>query len=59
MSELRVSPWKRFGHDRLYVNLPGGENVAWLDRATGQFHVIDEAHRVAALAALAPHIGTA
>lgn len=56
MSELRVSPWKRYGHDRLYVNRAGGEKVAWLDRKTGALHVIAERDREAVLEALAPHL---
>jgi hypothetical protein len=56
VSELRVSPWKRYGHDRLYVNRAGGEKVAWLDRRTGTLHVFAEEDREAALEALAPYL---
>ncbi|WP_107499214.1 nuclease-related domain-containing protein [Streptomyces uncialis] len=52
MAELRVSAWKRFGHDRLYVNLPDGTSVAWLDRRTGSLTVTDPRYHQAALAAL-------
>lgn len=52
MAELRVSAWKRFGHDRLYVNLPDGTSVAWLDRRTGSLTVTDPRYHRAALAAL-------
>jgi hypothetical protein len=45
VNELRVVPWKRYGHDRLYVNLPDGENVAWLDRRTGQLNLLIDEYR--------------
>lgn len=56
MSELRVSAWKRYGQDRLYVNRPDGECVAWLDLRTDQVTIRVEAFRDAALAALAPYL---
>ncbi|WP_064455291.1 nuclease-related domain-containing protein [Streptomyces hygroscopicus] len=60
MDGLRVSPWKRYGHDRLYVNLPGGEKVAWFDRGTGKLNVLVEEYREAVVEVLAPYLtGTA
>ncbi|MCS0635111.1 NERD domain-containing protein [Streptomyces sp. LP05-1] len=56
MGELRVSEWRRHGHDRLYVNAPGGRTVAWFDRKTGRVEVKDELLRSAILDALAPHL---
>lgn len=56
MSELQVARWKRYGHDRLYVNLPDGTNVAWWDRKSEQITVLDDGYRDAALDALAPHL---
>lgn len=56
MSELRVSAWKRFGQDRLYVNLPDGTAVAWLDRKTGHVQIKDETLRSVILEALAPFV---
>ncbi|MDI5965025.1 nuclease-related domain-containing protein [Streptantibioticus silvisoli] len=60
MTDLRVVPWKRYGHDRLYVNDAdaGGEKVAWLDRGTGRLTVLVEAHREAAVRALAPYLSS-
>ncbi|MGW7364789.1 nuclease-related domain-containing protein [Streptomyces sp. NPDC054841] len=55
MSGLRVTSWKRFGHDRLYANLPDGTAVAWLDRRTGEVTIVDPKYRQAALDALAPY----
>jgi hypothetical protein len=56
VSELRVSAWKRYGHDRLYVNLPNGQKVAWFDCRSGRLHLLAEEHRDAVLDALAPHL---
>lgn len=56
MSELRVTPWKRYGHDRLYVSTPDGTNVAWFDRKTGELKLLVEHARDAALDALAPYV---
>jgi hypothetical protein len=36
MQELTVKRWRRYGKDRLYVNLPDGGRVGWLDLQTGQ-----------------------
>ena len=36
MDELVVNRWKRYGKERLYVNLPDGSRVGWLDLQTGQ-----------------------
>ena len=36
MDTLTVKRWRRFGKDRLYVNLPDGDRVGWLDLQTGQ-----------------------
>lgn len=56
MSGLQVSPWKRYGHDRLYVNGSEGEKLGWFDRRTGQLHLVAEKHRAAVLEALEPHV---
>ncbi|MFG2774517.1 nuclease-related domain-containing protein [Streptomyces sp. NPDC048350] len=56
MSELKVSVWKRPGHDRLYVNLPDGTAVAWADRRTGKVEFMVEEYRRAALEVLRPHL---
>jgi hypothetical protein len=36
VSELTVKRWRRYGKDRLYVNLPNGERVGWVDLQTGE-----------------------
>lgn len=57
MSELQVTPWRRFGHDRLYVNLPDGQSAAWFDLKNQQLNVLLDAYRDAALDALALYLG--
>jgi hypothetical protein len=42
---LLLTPWKRYGHDRVYVTTVGGAKVGFLDRATGQLVLEDEAWR--------------
>lgn len=49
MGSLKVVRWKRHGHDRLYVNLPDGIAVAWMDCRTGKIEILDERHRREAL----------
>ncbi|NUU24527.1 MAG: NERD domain-containing protein, partial [Streptomycetaceae bacterium] len=54
---LVVTPWKRYGHDRLYVNEgPGGARVAWFDRRTGELTVEVEDLRAQVLEALRPYL---
>ncbi|MFD3934012.1 nuclease-related domain-containing protein [Streptomyces sp. NPDC058611] len=52
MGGLKVSRWRKSGHDRLYVNLPGGTAVAWADCRSGKVTVLVEEHRQEALALL-------
>lgn len=57
MGDLQVKPWNRYGLRRLYVKLPGGQDVAWLDRETGELTVLhDEVSRGEVLAALEPYL---
>lgn len=56
MGDLQVSQWRRYGHDRLYVNLPEGRSVAWFDRRTGELRVLDEGYRDGVLEVLRPHL---
>lgn len=52
VDELRVSVWKRYGQERLYVNTLKGEAVAWQDLRTGEVHIVIEVLGEAARAAL-------
>jgi hypothetical protein len=56
MGELQVTPWRRFGHDRLYVNLPDGRSAAWFDLRTHQLNVLLDVDRDAVRDALAPYL---
>ncbi len=56
MGELQVTPWRRYGHDRLYVNLPDGRSAAWFDLRTHQLNVLLDVNRDTVLDALAPYL---
>ncbi|MEV5139449.1 nuclease-related domain-containing protein [Streptomyces syringium] len=56
MGELKVSRWRKSGHDRLYVNLPDGAAVAWADCRSGKVTVLVAEHRQEALALLKLHL---
>ncbi|MFE0106047.1 nuclease-related domain-containing protein [Streptomyces sp. NPDC059009] len=56
MSDLKVVAWKRYGQDRLYVNLPDGTSVAWADRRTGKVTFLVEQYRHEALDLLRPQL---
>lgn len=43
--ELHVTRWKRYGHDRLYANLPDGTAVGWADVRTGDITVLVAEYR--------------
>ncbi|MDQ0811194.1 hypothetical protein QFZ63_002908 [Streptomyces sp. B3I7] len=54
--ELKVTRWKRYGHDRLYANLPDGTAVGWADVRTGNITVLAAECRDDVIAALTPHL---
>ncbi|CAO5155851.1 Nuclease-like protein [Frankia sp. AiPs1] len=54
--DLQVTPWRRFGQDRLYVNLPDGRSAAWFDRRTSELALLIDVEREKVLAALAPYL---
>ncbi|MFF2850023.1 nuclease-related domain-containing protein [Streptomyces sp. NPDC058001] len=56
MDHLEVKAWKRYGHDRLYVSVAGGPNVAWFDRASGRLEILEASYRDQVLDVLAPHL---
>ncbi|MFI6942360.1 nuclease-related domain-containing protein [Streptomyces sp. NPDC050418] len=56
MTELRVVPTWRHGHERYYVLLPDGRNIAWYDREAGRVNVLKDARRQEVLRALAPYL---
>ncbi|MFI6146116.1 nuclease-related domain-containing protein [Streptomyces sp. NPDC051109] len=58
MAELKVVRWKKYGQDRVYVNLPDGTAVAWADARSGKVTVLLEEHRREALRLLRPHLAT-
>lgn len=54
--ELHVTRWKRYGHDRLYANLPDGTAVGWADVTTGDITVLRAEHRDDVVAVLTKHL---
>ncbi|MGW6481986.1 nuclease-related domain-containing protein [Streptomyces sp. NPDC055059] len=50
--EPRVTRWKRYGHDRLYANLPDGTAVGWADVKTGDITVLVAEYRADVIAVL-------
>ena len=44
MGDVRVTRWRRYGHDRLYVNSEQGEQLGWHDLTTGATHVAARDH---------------
>ncbi|WP_433857707.1 nuclease-related domain-containing protein [Streptomyces kronopolitis] len=57
MGDLRTERWRRYGHDRVYVNRAADSAaVAWYDCRTGKINILDESYRVEALSALAPFL---
>ncbi|WP_411576206.1 nuclease-related domain-containing protein [Streptomyces mutabilis] len=54
--ELHVTRWKRYGHDRLYVNLPDGTAVGWADVTTGDVTVLRAEYRDELITVLTKHL---
>ncbi|MEW2163537.1 nuclease-related domain-containing protein [Streptomyces sp. NPDC007084] len=56
MLQLTVVRWKRYGHDRLYANLPDGTAAGWADCATGTITVLLKEYGPPVTTALEPHL---
>ncbi|WP_189860651.1 nuclease-related domain-containing protein [Streptomyces poonensis] len=56
MHELQVVRWKRYGHDRLYANLPDGTAVGWADCKTGVITVLRAEYREPVTAILTQYL---
>lgn len=54
--ELKVTRWKRYGHDRLYANLPAGTAAGWADVRTGDITVLVPEYRDDVIAVLTRHL---
>ena len=52
MEGLTVQPWRKWGHDFLYVNDAAGTTLGYFDRSNGLLHVSDEDVRPAVVYAL-------
>lgn len=55
---LTIRPWKAWGHDRLYVNDAHRNALGYLDRKSGQVHVVDPARSEDVMTMLQPHLCT-
>ena len=42
---IRVVRWRRYGHDRLYVNADDGQQLGWHDLTKGHTHVTEPSRR--------------
>ena len=47
MDEMTVVPWRRYGHERLYVKLRDGQQVGWYDLKAAQPHLDEPAYAAA------------
>lgn len=47
-----LTPWKKYGHDRVYLATPGGTKLGFLNNANGELVLEDEAWRPAVEQAL-------
>ncbi|MFF6824299.1 NERD domain-containing protein [Streptomyces longwoodensis] len=54
--ELHVTRWKRYGHDRLYANLPDGTAVGWVDVTSGDVTVLRAEYRDDVITVLTKHL---
>ncbi|MFE3641888.1 nuclease-related domain-containing protein [Streptomyces sp. NPDC059169] len=54
--ELKVTRWKRYGHDRLYANLTEGTAVGWADVKTRAITVLVAEYRDDVIAVLSDHL---
>ncbi|MFF1441350.1 nuclease-related domain-containing protein [Streptomyces sp. NPDC058295] len=54
--ELKVTRWKRYGHDRWYANLSDGTAVGWADVRTGDITVLVADYRDDVIAVLTHHL---
>lgn len=56
MTEWSVRRWARYGHERLYVETPGGTALGYLDLKTGRYHSDDVANLPLLERAIADHL---
>src|SRR6185312_13324595 len=57
MSDWVVNRWKRYGHDRLYAETPGGTRLGYLDLKSNELHPAESGDLALLTAAVAGHLG--
>lgn len=57
-ADLTLRPWRKYGHDRLYISADG-RDLGHLDNRTGELHVLDEGLRDVLDELLSDHIAAA
>lgn len=58
MTDWTIRRWKRYGHDRLYAETPGGTALGYLDLKTNRLHADDASNLPILQAAIAEHLAT-
>lgn len=57
--DITATPWRRYGHDRLYLSTPEDEKLGWIDNKTGILTVLMDEHAAALKAWAQAHSGAA
>ena len=56
--DITVTPWRRYGQDRLYLSTNGDEKLGWIDNKTGILTVVADEHRTVIEAWAKAHLDT-
>jgi hypothetical protein len=57
MTDWIVNRWKRYGHDRLYAETPGGTRLGYLDLKSNELHPAETGDLALLTAAVAGYLG--
>jgi hypothetical protein len=58
VTDWNIRRWKRYGHDRVYAETPGGTTLGYLDLKTNRLHADDVSNLPILQAAIAEHLAT-
>ena len=56
--DITVTPWRRYGQDRLYLSTDGDVKLGWIDNKTGILTVVADEHRTVIEAWAKAHLDT-